>query len=906
MALSFLSTGANLGTLTVRLVANSNDLVRGMNEAERAMATGAAGIANSVGAIARHLGLFAVTAGGVLTAAIGTAAVKAFGDFDEAMIRSTAIMSNMNATIRRELEMTARQMALHTTTGADTLAKGYYNLASAGMNAQQAMKALPVVERFSVAAGLDLSKSIDLVAGSLSALGLRMKDPVENMENMQRLTDLLVKVNNLALGTVEDFAEALSHGAAASMKNYNVEVEEGIAVLAAFAEQNVRGREAGDKFQVFLRDLQRSALDNEDAFRRFNIRVFDQNYNLRALTDIVADFEKEMEGMSSGERKAMFEMLGFQDRSLRATLALLGTSKSIKEYREQLNSAGGETQRVADQILTGFYAQWEILGNHVKEVLRIIGEDELAPALSRLNRWLQDATANTESFRTTIREFSSGALTGFIKAAGLVSDVFYGWQLIMVSGRIYFASFFEYVTMGMGKVVTSFKASIEGLSNFFISSANLTLRAMNAFLPKQAQISMIEPLDLKSKESPFDPWIQRFRSNVEVFQEELSDMVNKGPYSERMKAAVDDFGKNAVKTSDGYNEAVKKIIAADNKTIASFHKVVEASDGMRASIEANSMRMTTALDKMGAPNPTDALGRNIKDQLTAGVPFNKAGMTKTEMDLAVRGVGGLGGEDQGVTQALTLRKEMEASELRLRELKRISEKEVGLTQDVYKRKLQVMEMYHKQLKRLQLAETEMILGTSSKMFGDLSTIAEAFAGKQSGVYKAMFAASKAFAIAESTVKIMQGVAEAASMPWPANLAAMASVVAATANIVSTIQSVKLEFAGERKFGGSVTAGKMFLVGEEGPEMFVPKAAGDIISNNNLNKLGAGSNQRVRVTINNYTDAKAEMTEREEGGERVLEVVIRRVEKDFASKIKDGRGDLGRSLESTFGLRRASR
>ncbi|HCL6649676.1 TPA: phage tail tape measure protein, partial [Raoultella ornithinolytica] len=58
-----------------------------------------------------------------------------------------------------------------------------------------------------------------------------------------------------------------------------------------------------------------------------------------------------------------------------------------------------------------------------------------------------------------------------------------------------------------------------------------------------------------------------------------------------------------------------------------------------------------------------------------------------------------------------------------------------------------------------------------------------------GIYKAAFAASKAYAIAQSMVAINAGIAQAANMPFPSNLIAMASVAAQTASIVSNIQAV---------------------------------------------------------------------------------------------------------------------
>lgn len=78
--------------------------------------------------------------------------------------------------------------------------------------------------------------------------------------------------------------------------------------------------------------------------------------------------------------------------------------------------------------------------------------------------------------------------------------------------------------------------------------------------------------------------------------------------------------------------------------------------------------------------------------------------------------------------------------------------------------------------------------TQTMIDSGLQILATGF-GEQSGIYKAAFAASKAFAIAQSLVSIQQGIAMAAANPFPYNIAAMASVAAATASIVSNIAAI---------------------------------------------------------------------------------------------------------------------
>ena len=118
-----------------------------------------------------------------------------------------------------------------------------------------------------------------------------------------------------------------------------------------------------------------------------------------------------------------------------------------------------------------------------------------------------------------------------------------------------------------------------------------------------------------------------------------------------------------------------------------------------------------------------------------------------------------------------------------------------LSEEEYqKRRQQIMDRYDNQRRQSELDYYGQSAQMMSSAFDTMAGVMENAAGKQSGIYKAMFVASKAFAIAESVIKIKQGIANASSLPFPSNLAAMASVAASTANIVSTIQSVSMKFA----------------------------------------------------------------------------------------------------------------
>jgi hypothetical protein len=98
------------------------------------------------------------------------------------------------------------------------------------------------------------------------------------------------------------------------------------------------------------------------------------------------------------------------------------------------------------------------------------------------------------------------------------------------------------------------------------------------------------------------------------------------------------------------------------------------------------------------------------------------------------------------------------------------------------------------LRKIDQARKDQQLGSAQDVAGSLLQITEATIGKNNALYKTLFVTEKAIAIARSILAIQTGIAQAAANPFPYNLAAIASVAAATASIVSNIQSVALNLA----------------------------------------------------------------------------------------------------------------
>lgn len=155
-----------------------------------------------------------------------------------------------------------------------------------------------------------------------------------------------------------------------------------------------------------------------------------------------------------------------------------------------------------------------------------------------------------------------------------------------------------------------------------------------------------------------------------------------------------------------------------------------------------------------------------------------------------------------------------------------------------------------------------ILSSASSGFDSLASMIENAGGKSSGAYLAMFAASKAFAIAQSTLSlnmaIMQAMADPTALTPYQKLANYAAIASAGASLLSNVASVTL--SGAREHGGPVNANSMYRVGEGGkPEIYqanngsqymIPGDNGRVISNRDIGPGGGGVGS-VSV-VNNFT------------------------------------------------------
>lgn len=171
------------------------------------------------------------------------------------------------------------------------------------------------------------------------------------------------------------------------------------------------------------------------------------------------------------------------------------------------------------------------------------------------------------------------------------------------------------------------------------------------------------------------------------------------------------------------------------------------------------------------------------------------------------------------------------------------------------------------------AKRDLMLTQGETLFGDLAGMAKAFAGEQSGIYKALFAVEKGFAIAQSAIAIQQSIAKAMALGFPQNIPVIGAAVAQGAALLSTIRGIQPKGFKQGGYTGNMGVNQ-FAGAVHGQEYVFDAAATKRIGVDNLNAMRSGkaANDDSKVSINIINNSSARVTASDDGQTITIEDV----------------------------------
>jgi hypothetical protein len=173
------------------------------------------------------------------------------------------------------------------------------------------------------------------------------------------------------------------------------------------------------------------------------------------------------------------------------------------------------------------------------------------------------------------------------------------------------------------------------------------------------------------------------------------------------------------------------------------------------------------------------------------------------------------------------------------------------------------------------AKRNLMLTQGESLFGDLAGMAKSFAGEQSGIYRALFAVEKGFAIAQSAIAIQQSVAKAMALGFPQNIPVIAQTIGMGVSLLGNIKSIAMPVGQAHDGIANVPREGTWVLDKN--ERVVKADDNKKLSRflDGNDKKGAG----VNITINNNSSASVS-AKRNADGTVTIEMVDKMIEKSF--------------------------
>ena len=188
------------------------------------------------------------------------------------------------------------------------------------------------------------------------------------------------------------------------------------------------------------------------------------------------------------------------------------------------------------------------------------------------------------------------------------------------------------------------------------------------------------------------------------------------------------------------------------------------------------------------------------------------------------------------------------------------------------------------------AKRDLFINQGESLFGNLAGMAKSFAGEQSGIYRALFAVEKGFAIAQSAIAIQQSVAKAMALGFPQNIPVIGAAVAQGATLLGTIKGIQPQ--GFKTGGYTGNIGVNQVAGPvHGQEYVFDAASTKRIGVDNLNAMRSGKapqggdNINVNVTVN--SDGSSNVESNKQMGRSMGNALVATIQQQIIKEKRQG-------------------
>lgn len=360
-----------------------------------------------------------------LTAAVG-GTILAFRSFQKDFTQVVTLLDKSSFTTKSlnqgidDLKKGVLDLRAASGESFETLNKGLFDLISAGIPAEQAIKSLTVATELAAAGGTDVAIAVDAITSSINAFGLEADQAAEVAQKF-----FLAQKNGKT--TVEELANSI--GVAASNANsFGVSLEE---VLAATSATTLAGKSTSQALtglnQVFA-NIAKPTADAAAEAQRLGVQFDTAALRSKGLAGFLNDLVTA-EGFTTssveklfGSVEAMgvaFALTGEQNKDFTKTLKELQDEAQLtKTFNDALAQSNATVDKAINRLKGSFQAALVTIGEQFAPLII-----KVADFLGGLARKIQGANKETLQAIKTFATFALG-ITGLATVLGTAGLAF--------------------------------------------------------------------------------------------------------------------------------------------------------------------------------------------------------------------------------------------------------------------------------------------------------------------------------------------------------------------------------------------------------------------------------------------------------------------------------------------------
>ena len=327
------------------------------------------------------VGQVSTSAGKTLTKAvtlpivgIGVAAAKIGGDFESQMSRVKAI-SGATGSSFDELRQQAIDLGAKTAFSAKESAAGMENLASAGFDSKEIMKAMPGLLDLAEVSGGDVALASENAATALRGFNI-------DAGQSGHVADVFARAAADTNAEVGDMGEAMKYIAPVA-SSMGMSLEETAAAIGIMSDAGIKGSQAGTSLRGALSRLAKPTDEMQAKMDELGLSFYDSEGKMKPLKDQIGMLKDAFKGLTPEQQQNALVTLYGQE-SLSGMMALIdkGPDK-LGKLTESLKNSDGAADKMAKTMQDNMNSSLEQMMGAL-ESAAIVVQKVLAPAVRKV------------------------------------------------------------------------------------------------------------------------------------------------------------------------------------------------------------------------------------------------------------------------------------------------------------------------------------------------------------------------------------------------------------------------------------------------------------------------------------------------------------------------------------------